>query len=178
MGTINNLAMEMTKAGDKQGKGALSVLPEIKGKKINKNSITERNIADTVSEPLPGIVANNIISITAPWQQLRDPNNWDFRPKHNASCISRNIGPYVFNSQVNTTHYWIPGRQYYKASTAIPRNGTRSAHTNADLMFLQGYQSTEHIVYLGINQIAVQKADLKSPEYKITLRKGSNIYSP
>merc|ERR1712150_268670 len=166
------------KAGDRQGKGALSVLPELNGKKINKKSITEGNIADTASEPLPGRVKNNIINKTAPWQQLRDPDNWDFRPKPKASCIKMNIGPYVSVGKVNTTHYWIPGRQYYKASTAIPHNGTRSAHTDTDLMFLQAYQTTQHMIYLGTNESAVQKANLKSPEYQITLKSGSNIFSP
>lgn len=176
--TVNNLAMEMRKAGDRQGHGSLSVLPELNGKKINKNSITEANIADTASEPLPGRAKNNIIGVKAPWQQLRDPNNWDFRPKRNASCIAMNVGPYVSHKQVNTTHYWIPGRQYYKASVAIPQNGTRSAHTDTDLMFLQAYQTKQHMIYLGTNKTAIQNADLKSSEYKTTLHDGRNTFSP
>ena len=157
------------------------------------HSITRNNIAERISGynrdpnyPIPGVHSNN-------WQgdirtQLRDPDNWDFRPKPGAEIIDAgyiipgitdgylgsapDIGPYEYGA----ISYWIPGRREMKASTPIPPNGAKNVKKDADLMWLEGYKAVSHDVYFGTDRDAVAKADHNSKEYKGN--QTNNIFDP
>jgi hypothetical protein len=102
---------------------------------------------------------------------LRDPFNWDFRPKPGAKVIDAGAplgekdkpspetplvpgevlgkAPDIGAYENNTKHYWIPGRIGRQASTPVPPNGAKDVLPDADLMFLGGRDATSHVVYLG-----------------------------
>ena len=94
--------------------------------------------------PLSGsVVEDNEVTVEIKsW--LRDPDNEDFRLLPEYKNVT--AGPYLDVS----THYWIPGRQLYKASSPVPpHNADRviAAHRDA-LMWLNGYKCSTHEVYL------------------------------
>ena len=77
--------------------------------------------------PIPGkIVKNNIYGTIKKrvniQEQLVDPRNLDFRPLEGSQTAKQDIGPYKYNSKL--TKYWIPGRQEYKASIPVPKDGS------------------------------------------------------
>ncbi len=139
----------------------------------NANSQTYNNLADSISAarsgytPLNGYETNNWNGYlhTSPGDtadnQLRDPLNLDFRPKAISDLIDQgtwvsginddyggsapDIGAYEFGC----TNYWIPGYQAVEAGTPIPPNGTPTAKTDADLMWLEGRDALSHDVYFG-----------------------------
>jgi hypothetical protein len=120
---------------------------------------------------LPGQTDHNLREPGASWLYLRDPANWDFRPKAGSplvdagapvgqdeipSPVSRfsslkfegdapDIGAYEFGDE----RYWIPGRREARASTPIPKDGGAHVPLDADLMFLEAYQCEQHQVYFG-----------------------------
>ncbi len=120
---------------------------------------------------LPGQTDHNLREPGASWLYLRDPANWDFRPKAGSplvdagapvgqdeipSSVSRfsslkfegdapDIGAYEFGDE----RYWIPGRREARASTPIPKDGGAHVPLDADLMFLEAYQCEQHQVYFG-----------------------------
>ena len=117
---------------------------------------------------------------------LRDPYNLDFRPKSdllidqgvdiveevfNNPNLSTQTGainpdftsefkvgnaPDIGAYEANASMYWIPGRQEYKASTAIPPNNSITVQTDADLMWLPAYKSTSSKVYFGTSTGSMQ----------------------
>jgi hypothetical protein len=125
---------------------------------------------------------------------LRDPKNLDFRPRENSAIIDAgtiltktdftelnhssyigkapDIGPYEFGDE----NYWIPGFQYPNASTPIPPDRATDVKLNADLMWLNGYESNIHAVYFGGDREAVLNADPKSKLYFD--KQDSNIFTP
>lgn len=136
--------------------------------------------------PFPGIKHDNLFESDT-GQYLRDPANWDFRPKKDSPLVdagtltdmnkfkyyeephfvgkSPDIGAYEFDDQ----NYWIPGFRYPHASTPVPPNGAVAVQQDADLMFLGGYESGQYHVWFG-----------SSPD-KLTQMKvltDTNIFSP
>lgn len=124
---------------------------------------------------------------------LRDPDNLDFRPREDAKEIidqgvdipeellwcgvtlpdftseykvgdSPDIGAYEFGAK----NYWIAGFQDTKATTPIPPDGTVTAKTDADLMWLPARNSEKFRVYFGtskenLKMIAEQDNNIASP---------------
>ncbi len=141
----------------------------------NTNSYTYNNLTDSLSGsssgflPLVGYETNNWNGYDHPDpadtadEQLRDPGNLDFRPTVMSDLIDQgsvvpgitdgymgsapDIGAYEFGC----TNYWIPGYQSVEASIPIPPDGTTTAKTDADLMWLAGREATSHSIYFGTN---------------------------
>jgi hypothetical protein len=137
----------------------------------NQNSITRNNASDVISgekgnpaAAIPGTHSNNWngrdFSLDVR-EVLRDPDNWDFRPKADPNLVDAgmhipgitdgylgsapDIGAYEFGD----ANYWIPGYQAPKASTPIPPDGASNVKLDADLMWLAGYKAISHNVYFG-----------------------------
>jgi len=140
----------------------------------NANSATRNNAADYLTdEPIPGTASHNFIGQAEPKnlkQLLRDPDNWDFRPRADAvelidqgmpvTCSvngqtidvtdgyngsAPDIGAYEYGD----TEYWIPGRQLPQASMPVPPTGNQNVKLDADLMWLGGLGATSYKVYFG-----------------------------
>ncbi|WP_413314194.1 MULTISPECIES: SUMF1/EgtB/PvdO family nonheme iron enzyme [unclassified Prochlorococcus] len=93
--------------------------------------------------------------------ELRDPDNFDFRPKENSALVdlgthlapytnnyigdAPDIGPYEYGD----LNYWIPGYQAEKASMPISPNGSITVKQNADLMWLEGREAITNDIYFG-----------------------------
>jgi hypothetical protein len=137
-----------------------------------------------VATVLPGTVDHNMREAGASWKYLRDPANYDFRPKAGSPLVDAgsvvrpgevpspvasftgldyegqapDIGAYEFGAK----RYWIPGRQERVATTPVPKNGGVNVPLDADLMFLEAYKSTKHRIMFGaasdsLKQVAVMK---------------------
>jgi hypothetical protein len=121
---------------------------------------------------------------------LRDADNMDFRPRKGSPLIDKgekiegindhfvgaapDIGAYEFGDE----EYWIPGYQTQQASTPIPPNGTMTAKSNCDLMWLGGYRAVSHQLHFGISAESLD-ADSKGDSSHIFELKGtSNIVAP
>ncbi len=112
--------------------------------------------------------------------ELRDINNFDFRPREGSSLIDRgthkpgftdgfngsapDIGAYEYGDD----NYWIPGYQANKARTPIPNNGAYNAKIDTDLIWLEGRHGESSNVYFGSNP-----SDLKFQGNQI-----NNIFTP
>ena len=72
------------------------------------------------------------------------------------------IGAYEYGAK----SYWIPGFQDAIASVAIPKNKTKTAKTDADLMWLHAYQSKAAHIYFGSDRNVVENATQGSANYK------------
>jgi hypothetical protein len=78
--------------------------------------------------------------------QLRDPWNRDFRPCPGSGAATRGAGAYDVYSPTDTQH-WIPGaKNRHMASQPSPRDGTRTAATDLDLIFLGAFRARSHNV--------------------------------
>ncbi len=123
--------------------------------------------------------------------ELRDPGNFDFRPRDYADSplidqgtlvpgftdavtgitdgpqgAAPDIGPYEHGD----TTYWIPGHQTAKARFPIAPDGSRTVKTEADLMWLEGLNATSSSVYLGTDPNNLQLVAMKGQH--------KNIYTP
>jgi hypothetical protein len=159
----------------------------------NADTITWNNLAGQLSGsradpnfPIPGIHSKNWVGDIR--TQLRDPDNFDFRPKPDSDLIDAgyqfgpitnnylgknpDVGPY----ECGDPNYWIPGYQALKASTPIPPNGSKTVKPTADIMWLGGYQAKSHNVYFGKDYNSVEKGNTSSPEYKG--KQLNNIFAP
>lgn len=173
---------------------------DIKTNGRNFETITRNNIAGKFSGhrtkpgkdyPVPGIVDHNWAANFKGRNirtQLRDPNNLDFRPKAGSEVVDAgaavevydgsykgkalDIGPYEYGDE----NYWIPGRKAAKASVAIPPDGTKTAKTDADLMWLGAYKADSHEVYFGEDARAIRSAGRQSSEFKGNQK--NNIFEP
>lgn len=110
--------------------------------------------------------------------ELRDPDNFDFRPVAGSKLYSLGVGPYGTESSNDGGTYWIPGRQLMSSSIPIPPNGTITAKCTAHLMWLAGYNATSHQVYFGTDVQAVANADTSSNEFKVDMKMPANILDP
>ena len=150
----------------------------------NEHSLTRNNIANMTHRSwafkdtsgisayrIPGQVDHNMREKGAAFKYLRDPENYDFRPRANSPLVDAgtvvspgeihspvanfkgitwigrapDIGAYEYGDR----QYWIPGRQESTASTPIPKDGALNVPFDADLMFLEAYQCTRHQVWFG-----------------------------
>lgn len=159
----------------------------------NDLTITRNNLAGQISSSkvkntigLPGRHSNNIEDDVR--NQLRDPDNLDFRPRKEAMVVDAgyyvegvnenyagetpDIGAYEYGDTI----YWIPGQKREKASVSIPPNQAMQVKSDADLMFLEAYQVQLHEIYLGTDKSLVEKAGKVSAEYRQTI--SNNIYKP
>ena len=109
---------------------------------------------------IPGNFTNNINGDVR--SILRDPDNFDFRPKQGSDLVTKGIGPYGQESMKHGGVYWIPGRQQMVASMPIPPSGTTTAKCDTDLMWLAGYDADNHDLYLGTDKSAVSSANSTS----------------
>jgi len=159
----------------------------------NTNSVTRNNAAEALTpDPIPGIVSNNFIGqdeLKNIKQLLRDPDNWDFRPKAEAvelidqgtpvtcSVDGQNIditagyhgaAPDLGAYEYGDTDYWIPGRQLPQASMPVPPSGNRNVKLDADLMWLGGLGATSYEVYFGTDPHSLTAQGSQS----------NNIFSP
>jgi|GEM_PF-726020 len=141
---------------------------------------------------LPGKHENNMTEAGAAYKYLRDPENYDFRPRldspliHAARTVLVAENPNRYTSlaalykaeskanidigayQSDQEHYWIPGFRAIHASTPIPKNNAIVRVGRIDLMFLEAYQSSTHHVYFGKSPNSLQL---------VATLKGSNICS-
>ena len=149
---------------------------------LTANNIFEHGACSSTSDqkckyPIPGIFTNNVVGNI--YQYIRDPDNFDFRPKPNSDLIAKGIGPYGKESMTHGGTYWIPGRLTLQASTPIPPNGTATAKCDADLIWLTGYRAEKHNVYFGTNKTAVMMATGPSSDtFLAQLSVPSNIVTP
>ena len=151
----------------------------------NEHTITTENIlqngaCSARSEikcqfPLPGNFTYNLMGKDV-HLLLRDPDNYDFRPKPFSSF--EDVGPYDWRSMRGGGTYWIPGRQQWRASFPIPPNGTVTAKCDADLMWLPGYQAQSHLIYFGTDERTVATADSSSAVFVGEMKMPSNIVTP
>jgi len=74
------------------------------------------------------------------------------------------IGAYEFGD----SQYRIPGRIRQRASRPIPPNGSRTVKRDADLMWLEGRDATQHRVYVGS----------KPDDLTLVRQQANNIYVP
>ena len=78
------------------------------------------------------------------------------------------MGAYEYGA----SRYWIPGRKTTTASSPVPKDGGKDVPLNADLMFLEAYNSTHHRILLGespdslveITQIKNLETNIVTPE--------------
>ncbi len=132
----------------------------------NENS-TVRNIAGDVIDNWPlqpsdavGVWHGNILGKTL-FGELRDPLNWDFRPKAGSDLedMGTNVtgftegfagaAPDLGAYESGCTNYWLPGRIFHQASVPIPLDDTLTARSDADLIWQPGMDALSHNIYLG-----------------------------
>jgi len=123
--------------------------------------------------------------------QLRDPFNFDFRPRAGSDLIDsgQNLSSSVIKDKqvisaeryVDITagylgdkpdigayeygddHYWIPGYQSKDtALSPVPRLATTSARPDADLMWLAARDAIGHKIYFGTNPAALEEKDYRT----------------
>ena len=131
------------------------------------------------SDVIPGKAENNMTEPGASWKYLRDPKNYDFRPKIDSPLVDAGIkttnydlpsedsnfngirfsgrAPDIGAYEHNSSYYWIPGRLKEIASTPVPKNNAIDVPFDTDLMFLKAYQSLKHEVWFGSNPNALKK---------------------
>jgi len=164
---------------------------------FNAHSETRNNLANRIGGketeriPLPGKHSHNWSGYdtgTRARDQLRDPDNFDFRPKLGSDLIDAgyvipgvtddylgsapDIGAYEYGDP----NYWIPGCKFKKASCPIPPYAATNVKLDADLMWLGGYKAVSHDVYFGTSESAVANATRQSSEYKSS--QTNNIFDP
>ena len=162
----------------------------------NQFTITRNNIAPRIggtssgNDPIPGTHDHNWNGYVTGQNirtQLRDPDNWDFRPIPGSDIIDAgqhypgvtddaineaDIGAYEFGADT----YWIAGYRKATASTPIPLDGSTTAKGSAALIWHTGLDALSSDVYLGTDETAVTTATTTSPEFKGNL--SNNIYDP
>ncbi|MDQ8180285.1 Ig-like domain-containing protein [Pelagicoccus sp. SDUM812005] len=141
----------------------------------NAHTLTRNNAADMIKDdPLPGVSSHNYVgqndSTAIMATLLRDPANWDFRPRPDAVALidqgtptvctvngqeidvtagylgaAPDIGAYEYGDD----EYWIGGRKEPHASMAVPPVGRENIKVDADLMWLGGLDAVSHNVYFG-----------------------------
>lgn len=180
-------------------RGDLSIFSVLEHGGVNKNTITRNNAINTLTGsnnkgeiiPIHGVHDHNWVGLELGKDvkdQLRDPDNFDFRPKSGSELIDRgmvvagvtdgymgdapDIGAYEFGD----VNYWIPGRQMSGASFPIPLNGGKTHTSLVDLIWLEGYKAGSHDVYFGSSKDVVEIASKSSPAFKGN--QTSNIFNP
>ena len=123
------------------------------------------------SDVIPGTAENNVTEPGASWKYLRDPRNYDFRPKADSPLVDAGVktskydlpskdsnfkgirftgsAPDIGAYEHDGDYYWIPGRLEKIATTPVPKNNATEVPLDADLMFLRAYNALDHEVWLG-----------------------------
>jgi len=141
----------------------------------NLNSIAANIAGDLITpDPLSPAVQSGIWEgfdhSTFLRNELRDPDNFDFRPRAGSVLIDAgtniaelaeatagyvgaapDIGAYEFGA----THYWIPGYQTAAARNPVPPDEAYAIKADAELMWLEGLDSVSHKVYFGTNETSL-----------------------
>jgi len=173
----------------------------------NAHTITKNNVAqEFLDKPIPGTASNNYAggkNKKRVFEMIRNPSNWDFRPKADAkelidqgtvvSCTSKgktievtpaylgkapDIGAYEYGDKV----YWIPGRIERKASMPIPKNEGINVPLDTEIMYLAGLRAKKATIYFGEDSNHLKKIDSKTLPYNIVslknekLQKGKTYY--
>ena len=154
-------------------------LPSKYGKDPNRrlghfNSTIHNNAFDRMPDPFGVGSANQAIGnsyvsdhgqdnrrTTLIKEELRDPENFDFRPREGSPLIDLGMhihgvtdgyqgeapdsGAYEFGAD----SYWIPGHRTKKARTPIAPNGSTTVKPDADLMWLEGKNVALNHIYFG-----------------------------
>ena len=146
----------------------------------NADTVTRNNIAQNFNDdPIPGTASNNYLGQRrqrAISELLRDPDNFDFRPKADAvelidqgtevsimryentseeevtssdRMVFSEIEPDMGAYEFGESDYWIAGRQFAQASMPVPRDNGVKVAIDADLMWLGGLNAVSYDVYLG-----------------------------
>ena len=144
------------------------------------------------ADVIPGKAEKNITEPGSSWKYLRDPENFDFRPKAGSPLVDAglrttesdlpsvdsnfdfhrivgkapDVGAYEFGDK----RYWIPGRQESIATMPIPKDNGIDVQLDADLMFLEAYETKMHRIMIGL-------AEDKLESLKITKDLKTNIVS-
>ena len=184
--------------------------PQIHGKDKDRrlghvNSLILNNAFDRMPEGF-GVrspeqkVGNSYVSISGKYQdlrstlmkeELRDPENFDFRPNQNSSLIDfgkhvpgitdgfEGIAPDSGAYEYGSDHYWIPGHQTKKARIPIAPDGSNSVRPDADLMWLEGLDVKANHIYFGtdpeqLSLVSTQTTNIYTPEDP--LQPGTNYY--
>ena len=172
--------------------------PSVHGKDKNRrlghfNSSIHNNAFDRMPDPF-GVrspnqaIGNSYVSdhgqdnsrTTLIKEELRDPENFDFRPKQNSPLVNAGLhipgvtdgyqgeapdsGAYEFGAD----SYWIPGHRTTKARTPIAPNGSTTVKPDADLMWLEGQDVALNHVYFGED----------SSNLTLVSSQANNIYTP
>ena len=132
----------------------------------NTNAITINNAAALISPDsgLPGTSSNNW---NGAWtgtdirDQVRDADNLDFRPQADPALVDAGVviagitdgyigaAPDIGAYEYGDSNYWIAGRKLAQTSTPVPPNLSSAVQTDADLMWLEGYEADSNAVYFG-----------------------------
>jgi hypothetical protein len=164
----------------------------------NKGSVTVNNVSDALTGGRRNFVKpqgryegnwNTLENDKDIRTVLRDPDNYDFRPKATAAAElsgvaiellgeSQAAGVLAGAYSESGDSYWIAGRMEAGASSPVPKDAGESVPLDADLMWLDAYQAIGHTVYLAESQAAVERAGLQSPEYQGSFKVGKNVCTP
>ncbi|MCK4959212.1 MAG: DNRLRE domain-containing protein, partial [Planctomycetes bacterium] len=139
------------------------------------NDETYNNLTDSMSSVRDGYVPLAGTSHSNNWngylhdrmtgdtadKQVRDAENWDFRPAVGSDLIDAGIefepitngylgqAPDIGAYEYGDTNYWIPGYKDVIASTPVPPHDATTAKPDCDLMWLAGRDASSHNVYFG-----------------------------
>ena len=142
---------------------------------------------------------NNVTGEIA--QYLRDPENLDFRPKKGSPLIDAaslikpedvpwkktpitepgeivGSGPDIGAYEHGASHYWIAGFQFPRASTPVPPDGTTTAKSDCDLMWLGGYKADTHDLYFGSSANEITTATRDAKVFRKTFHGSANVFDP
>eukprot|EP01052_Picozoa_sp_SAG31_P025928 SAG31_NODE_2310_length_5960_cov_5.846613_4_plen_348_part_00 len=114
----------------------------------------QSTIAVDAAFNIPGRAVNNSAGFL--FEQLRDPHNWDFRPRPGNVFAVGQIGAY--DAVEAGGSYTIPGRIEYRASTPIPPHDSTGVKIDADLMFLPAHGASGHRIFVNCSAELVQHA--------------------
>ncbi|VGO16317.1 hypothetical protein PDESU_04908 [Pontiella desulfatans] len=140
----------------------------------NDLTIVRNNAAEKLSGekgnsgyvPLPGPNSHNwngYLTGQDLRSQLRDPDNWDFRPKPGSDLVDAGTvvpgitdgyvgaAPDIGAYESGAANYWIAGRKLDRASSPIPPDGAGGVKTDADLMWLPALEGISYDIYVGTN---------------------------
>ncbi|MHC4580255.1 MAG: hypothetical protein ACYS14_02290 [Planctomycetota bacterium] len=132
---------------------------------------------------------------------LRDPENLDFRPKKGSPLIDAastirpsdvpwktttvtepseivGEGPDIGAYEYGASAYWIPGFKFPHASTPVPPDGTTTAKSDCDLMWLGGYRAETHDLYFGTSAEEVTAAARDAAVFQRTFHGAANVFDP
>jgi fibronectin type 3 domain-containing protein len=138
----------------------------------NLNSTTKNNACYTLEGAftgdmeVPGTVnhnwvGNDLSPTKAMTTQLRDPANFDFRPKSGSDIRDAGVvisgitdgylgsAPDIGAYEYNCSSYWIPGCKFEKASTPVPPDGATGVKRACDPAWLEALDATDYDIYFG-----------------------------